>query len=101
MRARAFILPKAGPAEAIASAVDQLPGTTSAARRPHMPRPGTTGCDVRCGVATAALDQATPEVAVAVVRLRDAAAGWLRGEGGDGGQNGSYGEPLVEVGTVG
>jgi hypothetical protein len=55
-------------------------------------------------VATAALDQATPEVAVAVVRLRDAAAGWLRGKGGggdDGVQNRSHGEPFVEIGTVG
>ena len=68
-----------------------------------MPRSGTTGCDVRCGVPTAALDQATPEVAVAVVRLRDAAAGWLRGKGGgdDGAQNRSHGEPFVEIGTVG
>ena len=68
-----------------------------------MPRSGTTGCDVRCGVPTAALDQATPEVAVAVVRLRDAAAGWLRGKGGgdDGAQNRSNGEPVVEIGTVG
>jgi hypothetical protein len=62
-----------------------------------------TGCDVRCGVPTAALDQATPEVAVAVVRLRDAAAGWLGGKsgGGDGALNRSHGEPFVEIVTVG
>jgi len=37
------------------------------------------------------------------VRLRDAAAGWLRGKGGgdDGAQNRSHGEPFVEIGTVG
>ena len=38
------------------------------------------------------------------MRLRDAAAGWLRGEGGggdDGAQNRSHGEPFVEIGRVG
>ena len=37
------------------------------------------------------------------MRLRDAAAGWLRGKGGgdDGAQNRSNGEPVVEIGTVG